>query len=83
MEFYLPEEYLIVCTAIALRTKEVKVEDIKIFMNKCTVPIEYEEDGVEFKACTFNKNSSSFSVDFNKIKVDMPITKFAHHIWNL
>ncbi len=65
-ELFIPEEFLIIGTAIKLQKNTVTVEEIKEYMNRCTFNIEYNDS--PYKFCVYNENDKTYKVNY-KLKI--------------
>ena len=61
-EIFLPEEFMIIGTALKLRKNIVSLEEINEYMKRNTFPIEYSDE--KYRFCTYDENKKSYSVVF-------------------
>lgn len=62
VEFFLPEEFIVIGTSLKLHKKTVTIDEIHDYMKKLSVPIEYEDK--PFKYVTINEDNT-FTVSDN------------------
>lgn len=65
-ELFIPEEFLIIGTAIKLQKNTVTIEEIKEYMDRCSYNIEYSDS--PYKFCIYNENNKTYKVN-SKLKI--------------
>jgi len=60
-ELFLPEEFIILGTALSLRKNVITIEEIHDYYKRFHFKIEYNEK--PFKLCHYNKDNKTYSVN--------------------
>ena len=66
MPVYVPEELVIVGTAIHLNKSKVTLEEIHKYIKLKRFNIEYNNDFKDYMYCKFNEKDKVFTVDLSK-----------------
>lgn len=62
---FLPEEFLIIGTALCLRKDVVSIEEIGNYIKRKKFNIEYDEE--PFKYCVFNEEEKTYTVNIPQL----------------
>ena len=63
-ELFLPEEFIILGTALSLRKKEVTIREIHDYYKKFPYKLEYSDE--PFRFCSYNEKDKVYSVNVPK-----------------